>query len=253
MKNNLLTTKQFADLCKVEKRTLFYYDEINLLKPAEVASNGYRYYQPDQYDTMSMIKALQSIGMSLMEIKSLMKERDLSKNMAILNQQIGKLQEKQRELKMMEEFLIQTNEQLEEYLSKGLDQYYVEELTDQYLTVSAHEENDSFINFLTNGYHMGCIIDQYPASHTPSYIYKQVLDQEASNWIKPAGYYASIYRTTSNGNVKQMIDHWMIYLSEHIISTEGPLYLEDLASDLISMPQQEIIFKLTIKIEYSNL
>lgn len=29
-----VTTKEFAKLCGVEKRTLFFYDEIDLLKPA---------------------------------------------------------------------------------------------------------------------------------------------------------------------------------------------------------------------------
>ncbi len=35
-KDQYLTTKAFAELCGVEKRTLFYYDEIGLLKPAFV-------------------------------------------------------------------------------------------------------------------------------------------------------------------------------------------------------------------------
>lgn len=39
-----LTVKQFARMAGITPRTLHYYDEIGLLKPDEVAANGYRYY-----------------------------------------------------------------------------------------------------------------------------------------------------------------------------------------------------------------
>lgn len=47
---NLMTCGEFAKLCHVSKRVLFYYDEINLLKPAYVNEKGYRYYAWYQYD-----------------------------------------------------------------------------------------------------------------------------------------------------------------------------------------------------------
>ena len=87
MENKRLTTRQFADLCKVEKRTLFYYDEIDLLKPAQVNEKGYRYYLPEQFDTMSMIKALQSVGMPLNDIKALMNEQDIAHCKMVLENQ----------------------------------------------------------------------------------------------------------------------------------------------------------------------
>lgn len=38
------TVKQVSDLAGVSIRTLHYYDEIGLLKPASHGENGYRYY-----------------------------------------------------------------------------------------------------------------------------------------------------------------------------------------------------------------
>ena len=38
------TVKQLADLAKVSRRTLHYYDQIGLLEPETVAENGYRIY-----------------------------------------------------------------------------------------------------------------------------------------------------------------------------------------------------------------
>ena len=39
-----LTTAQFANLHKVNKRTLHYYDTIGLFSPKSKGENGYRYY-----------------------------------------------------------------------------------------------------------------------------------------------------------------------------------------------------------------
>ena len=66
------TVKQLADLAGVSPRTLHYYDEIDLLSPSSVGSNGYR-----QYDTTAVIRLQQilfykELGLSLKEIKALL-------------------------------------------------------------------------------------------------------------------------------------------------------------------------------------
>ncbi len=38
-----MTTGEFAKFCQVTKRVLFYYDELDLLKPAYMNEKGYRY------------------------------------------------------------------------------------------------------------------------------------------------------------------------------------------------------------------
>lgn len=67
-----MTTKEFAKLCGVEKRTLFFYDEIDLLKPARILPNGYREYDFSQLPRMESIRLLQSAGLNLREIKSML-------------------------------------------------------------------------------------------------------------------------------------------------------------------------------------
>ena len=75
-KDGLMTTAEFANLCHVKKRALFLYDEIGLLKPERVLENNYRLYGMNQYRKMDMLKALQSTGMTLEEIKSFMNSND---------------------------------------------------------------------------------------------------------------------------------------------------------------------------------
>lgn len=66
-----MNTGEFAKLCGVEKRTLFHYDEIGLLKPARVRENGYREYTMEQLGLMDMIKIFQACGYSLAEIRDM--------------------------------------------------------------------------------------------------------------------------------------------------------------------------------------
>ncbi len=45
---HLFTIKEFAQLHHLNKRTLHYYDEIQLFSPKIKKANGYRYYTPEQ-------------------------------------------------------------------------------------------------------------------------------------------------------------------------------------------------------------
>ena len=75
-KEKFLTTGEFAALCDVPKHVLFYYDEIDLFKPAFCDEKGYRYYSYFQYDTFMMINTLKTLKMSLDDIKIYMEKRN---------------------------------------------------------------------------------------------------------------------------------------------------------------------------------
>ena len=47
--------QQLARLSGLTARTLRWYDQIGLLKPARVAESGYRYYGPAQVDRLQDI------------------------------------------------------------------------------------------------------------------------------------------------------------------------------------------------------
>lgn len=58
MGQKLFTSGEFAKFCNTTKDTLFHYDDINLLKPAKIAPNGYRYYSANQaflFDMISLV------------------------------------------------------------------------------------------------------------------------------------------------------------------------------------------------------
>jgi len=67
----------FSQLGRVSIRTLRLYDEMGLLKPAQIDKfTGYRYYSLDQLPRLNRILALKDLGLSLDQIGDLLK-RDL--------------------------------------------------------------------------------------------------------------------------------------------------------------------------------
>ena len=68
-----MTIKNFACLCGCTPKTLRYYDQIDLLRPARVDSfSGYRHYAEEQALVFVKIKNLQTAGFSIEEIRGLL-------------------------------------------------------------------------------------------------------------------------------------------------------------------------------------
>jgi DNA-binding transcriptional MerR regulator len=84
----------FSKLSRVGVKTLRYYDEVGLLKPAHVDDfTGYRYYTYEQLPRLNRILALKDLGFSLEQISQLLAE-DLP-----LDQMRGMLKLRQAEIR----------------------------------------------------------------------------------------------------------------------------------------------------------
>lgn len=70
-RQELIQIGEFAKLAGTNLRTLRYYEELGLLKPAKRSDGGFRYYTRPQLDRMAAIKRLQELGLSLKEIASI--------------------------------------------------------------------------------------------------------------------------------------------------------------------------------------
>ncbi len=66
------TVKQLAELAGVSVRTLHYYDEIGLLKPAAVGENGYRYYDDPALLRLQQILFYRELDVDLPQIKAIL-------------------------------------------------------------------------------------------------------------------------------------------------------------------------------------
>src|SRR5262249_11828576 len=60
----------FARVAQVSVRTLHHYDDIGLLRPAQVdPQTGYRWYRADQLPRLNRILALRDLGLPLAEVR----------------------------------------------------------------------------------------------------------------------------------------------------------------------------------------
>ncbi len=67
----MLKIGEFAKLFNVSLKTIRFYEEKNLLKPAYIDEfSGYRYYDDYNIETMRKILYLKDLGFSLDEIKN---------------------------------------------------------------------------------------------------------------------------------------------------------------------------------------
>ena len=74
---------RLSRLAGVSTRTLRYYDEIGLLKPARIASSGYRVYGAQEVDLLQQILFYRELGFELSEIKNLLYAADFDPERAL--------------------------------------------------------------------------------------------------------------------------------------------------------------------------
>ncbi|MFZ0565318.1 MAG: MerR family transcriptional regulator [Chlamydiales bacterium] len=77
------TVKKLAKLSGVSVRTLHWYDEVGLLKPAYYGSNGYRYYEEEQLLALQQILFFKELGFELKQIQNILVRDDFSKIVAL--------------------------------------------------------------------------------------------------------------------------------------------------------------------------
>ena len=101
---------QVAKLTGISIRTLQYYDEIDLLKPSELTSSGYRLYDENALQILQQILFFKELGFSLKEIKEILENPDFDRIAAF---------KKQKELFLLKRNRINRLIQLLERLEKG--------------------------------------------------------------------------------------------------------------------------------------
>ena len=75
-KSKLLTISQFAAMHGINKKTLMWYDETGLFKPAAInPANGYRYYNYHQSPILETILLLRELDVPIGEIRSFLENR----------------------------------------------------------------------------------------------------------------------------------------------------------------------------------
>lgn len=94
------TVNKLAQLSGLSKRTLHYYDDIGLLTPANVRSNGYRIYGKRVVDLLQQILFYRELGFSLDAIKSILTAPDFDREKALVSH-VSALMKKKEQIETM--------------------------------------------------------------------------------------------------------------------------------------------------------
>lgn len=68
------TVQKLSRLAGVSARTLRYYDEIEILKPARINSSGYRIYTQEEVDRLQQILFYKELDVPLEKIREIITE-----------------------------------------------------------------------------------------------------------------------------------------------------------------------------------
>ncbi len=94
------TINKLAKLAGISTRTLRYYDEIELLKPARINSSGYRIYGQSEIDRLQQIMFYRELGVELEEIGRIISSPLFNKSDALLEHH-EKLLDKKKQLELL--------------------------------------------------------------------------------------------------------------------------------------------------------
>lgn len=143
-----LTTGEFAKLCKVNKQTLFYYDQIGLLTPVLKKENGYRYYSIHQLELFFVIDLLKELGMSLGDIQQYMQNKSPEKFLSLMHRKKEEIVKKRQEIERKEKMIEAKIALMEEAKTLAFNQITLEQLPEATLYLSRKIQNTSDEEFV---------------------------------------------------------------------------------------------------------
>lgn len=133
----VFTIGQFAAMHGINKKTLMWYDEIGLLKPAFVRANGYRCYTYKQSGMLETILMLRALHMPLSDIADFMADRSAPALASLLTDKLAEVDEMIRYLEELRTVMEKRRAEMRQLCVIDVDAIaVVEEPADQYhLTV----------------------------------------------------------------------------------------------------------------------
>ncbi len=152
--------KQVADISGISTRTLRYYDQIDLLKPAGLSDSGYRLYEEKELNRLQQILLYRSLGMKLEQIHSVLDDPDFH-TLTALEEHQRKLEAEKEKLNQLlatvrktiqytkGEIIMTAEEKFEGFKKERLEEnerLYGEEIREKYGKETVGKSNEKFMN-----------------------------------------------------------------------------------------------------------
>lgn len=122
------TIGQFANMHGINKKTLMWYDEIGLFKPADIDSeNGYRRYNYMQSSMLETILLLRELDLPINEIQNFMKNRSAESLEILLKDKISELDKKIAHLKELKNTVLNHHRNMTTLMTMNLHEITIVE------------------------------------------------------------------------------------------------------------------------------
>ncbi|MEK4145623.1 MerR family transcriptional regulator [Robertmurraya sp. FSL W8-0741] len=157
-----LTTGEFAKLCKINKQTLFYYDQIGLFSPEFKNEKGYRFYSIHQIELFFVIELLKDLDMSLSDIQHYMQNKSPETFLTMMYQKKDEIVKKRQEIEIKETMIDAKIRLMQEAAKLDFNRIILEELPRTTLYLSRNIENiadEGFVEAISN------FVDELYLSH----------------------------------------------------------------------------------------
>lgn len=264
MEENYLSIGGFAELSGIKRKTLIYYDQVDLLKPRKVSSNGYRYYHYHQLYTANMIHFFRDIGMSLKEIKEYNRMKAPDQMVELIQSQKEEVRQKQLYYSRMEQMLDLQMQSLKE----------TENFSEGQISVVTHEEMPLFYSVRESPYREGtrvsvslsafyqeCMAAGYEFPY-PSGMMVFTKGQQEIEQSK-IRYYIKVPESTTfraKGNYLQFYSKGILdcqngyeqllnYAQKQGLKVKGNLYVDFIQNELVAQSFDDFLLKLMIQID----
>lgn len=176
---------EVARIKGVDAQTLRYYDKLDILTPAFIEENRYRYYSVDQFMDVDFIKFCKKMGFTLGEIKEFKEITDIDQAMAFMKEKRDEFEKevlrKQAILKNFNQILDKVELVKNKYEQRGEEPQIVE-LEDLYVVEGECNTTDDWFQFEKK---LCDLTDRYPnyneIGHNATLILKYDYNEEESD------------------------------------------------------------------------
>lgn len=243
-REKLFTIGQFAALHNINKKTLMWYDEIGLFKPAVIKGNGYRYYTYYQSSLLETILVLRELNMAIPEIKEFLDKRSAEAYTRLL---LKKMSDVDREIEKLNALRSMMEDQYDTFtglLNTDLSRIDLIECEEEYLhiigsdqSLSIEEEIGQMVESLKQHHFKNLHDTTYGSIISVSHLLHSEFTQYDGLFLKiphtssvkdihrkPRGNYLRAYCTGSWDKLPQRYSEILDYAAQHSLTLFGYAY-----------------------------
>lgn len=267
-----MSPSQLAKMFGINKKTLLYYDEIDLFKPSIRDENGYRYYTYDQLMSLEMILYLRRVGVPIQKLQTLIKNRSALGLCHALREEQTLLANKIEELQSISNFISDLCSFLEGAHDSYIDEIKLKCLPRETLigtpltsagSMQIKETQAFYDNIWSESgayfrkYMFGSILPkerllsgQYTAySHVTAFVTE---NRDPSILIsKQGGWYLVLYWKGPWDTLPQAYTLLRAYADEHGLTISGDAYEKNILDKFAESSDENYLTRIEVSVDYS--